>query len=239
MADPLSIAASIAGLLALCGKIISEGYTFANSVHNCPKELPLYLQEISLLSAVFAQFTALASANTQPASALQQVVASSATTDCEQLLKVVENTVKQCQQIQRQRGNNLRKALIWPFKERETKETLERLRHFRDHFGVALSVDAWCVLQDLWGVNCWLISFILVTHYRDLRSGQWRSLITNKVCHSCKFPMKRLGVSVWPLLDAKQRKLSFEMKASQHQQKVDNLLQGTLYEDLKCRDLCL
>ena len=55
MADPLSIAASVAGLISLSGQIISVLYTFAASATEARKSVTRILSEIKTMNAIFGQ----------------------------------------------------------------------------------------------------------------------------------------------------------------------------------------
>ena len=52
MVDPLSIAASVAGLISLAASVIQNGYKLFNTVRDCPKELLTILSEVSGLNGV-------------------------------------------------------------------------------------------------------------------------------------------------------------------------------------------
>lgn len=146
MADPLSVTASVGGLLMLAGKIVSDGLNFVNKVRDCPKEIPMLLQEVSLLNTVLTQLMTLANDSGIPAGApggstLQQYLTPSLVAECNSLLNDVKKAIEKCQQIQGRRGDNVRKSLLWPFKDREVKASIEHLRRLKDHFAAAVAVD--------------------------------------------------------------------------------------------------
>ena len=61
--------------------------------------------------------------------------------DCERLVKVVLNSVKACQQVEKQQVRNLGRRVMWPFKEKETKETMVQLGRLRDSLSAAVTAD--------------------------------------------------------------------------------------------------
>ena len=153
MADPLSIAASIAGILSLAGPILAEGYAYVASVRNSPNALKQLLCEISRLEAVLGQIDELSresatntSAVIQPPQSSKQRISEVITPDtikaASDLLKSVQSSVKQCQRIPGQSAKNLGRAIVWPFKEREVKDNLGRFKRLINTFELALSIES-------------------------------------------------------------------------------------------------
>lgn len=62
--------------------------------------------------------------------------------DCERLMKVVQSSVKACEQIEKQQVRNLGKRIMWPFKEKETKDTMVQLGRLRETLSAAVVVDS-------------------------------------------------------------------------------------------------
>ena len=144
MADPLSIAASIAGLLTLTTKIAFESYSFISTVKDHPKELSHFTTEISLFKILFEQLVSHSNDAIQYQDRLvvfEQVFSAIVVDEFEKLLKEIEMSVKECQKIQGRRGDNFRKAVLWPFKARAVKEVLKKFADYRVHFNSALTVD--------------------------------------------------------------------------------------------------
>ncbi|RPB19250.1 hypothetical protein L211DRAFT_871382 [Terfezia boudieri ATCC MYA-4762] len=151
MADPLSIAASIAGLLSLAGPILAEGYTYIASVRNSPNALKQLLSEISRLEAVLGQideFTLGSATNTSSiqTQGLKQRISEVITPDtikaASDLLKSVHSSIKHCERIPGQSAKNMGRAIVWPFREREVKENLDRFQRLINTFELALSIES-------------------------------------------------------------------------------------------------
>lgn len=147
--EGLGAASSVAGLISLSGGILAKGYAFLASVHRAPQELRELLCEAATLSAVLNQLHVSIDANEmgamqQGASGtvvgprLRKMADTGVLLDCEESLLVVDSSTKRCQQIQGQYLLNLGKRIAWPFKEKETKESLARLGRFRGHLSAAL-----------------------------------------------------------------------------------------------------
>jgi len=147
MADPLSIIASIAGLLSLAGPILAEGYAYVASVRDSPNALKQLLCEIGRLEAVLGQIDELARESATNTSAVVQTqrsrVSDVITPDtASDLLKSVHSSIKQCERIPGQSAKNIGRAIVWPFKEREVKENLDRFKRLIDIFESALSIES-------------------------------------------------------------------------------------------------
>jgi len=150
MAEPLSIAASIAGLLSLAGPILAEGYAYMASVRDSPNALKQLLCEIGRLDAVLGQIDELvresatntrAMVQTQP-SRVSDVITPDTIKTASDLLKSVQSSINQCERIPGQSAKNIGRAIVWPFKEREVKENLDRFKRLIDIFESALSIES-------------------------------------------------------------------------------------------------
>jgi hypothetical protein len=150
MADPLSIAASIAGLMSLAGPILAEGYAYMASVRDSPNALKQLLCEIGRLDAVLGQIDELARESATNTGAVVQtqrskvsdVITPDTIKTASDLLKSVQSSIKQCERIPGQSAKNIGRAIVWPFKEREVKENLNRFKRLIDTFESALSIES-------------------------------------------------------------------------------------------------
>ena len=151
MTDPLSIAASIAGLLSLAGPILAEGYTYIASVRDSPNALKQLLSEISRLEAVLGQIDELASESATNNSIVQtqcarqrisEVITPDTVKTASDLLKSVHASIKMCERTPGQSAKNIGRAIVWPFKEREVKEKLDRFKRLIHTFELALSIES-------------------------------------------------------------------------------------------------
>ncbi|RPB19254.1 hypothetical protein L211DRAFT_641014 [Terfezia boudieri ATCC MYA-4762] len=154
MADPLSVAGSIAGLLSLAGPILAEGYSYIASARDSPNALKQLLSETSSLQAVLGQIDELVreSATNTTGSAMVQtqslrqgtseVITPDTIKAARDLLESVQSSIKRCKRIPGQSAKNIGRAIVWPFKEREVKENLDRFQRLINTFELALSIES-------------------------------------------------------------------------------------------------
>lgn len=166
MAELLGTASGVAGLLSLSGVILSKGYTYFSSARGAPEELRCLLNEVAALNIVLSKLNLLAasthaknSTNSGLFGALSSLSGSGAIDHCQVLLEAVERSIKSCEQLKGEQLTNLRKKLIFPFKEKEVKDTLQRLGSLRETFTAAISVDTMWATQVafvgvIYLVNC-------------------------------------------------------------------------------------
>jgi hypothetical protein len=144
--DPIStisLASSVAGLLTLSGAILSNGYSYVSKVAKAPKELRLLLSESAALDTLLDQLQLMVDGDDQVATgALQKLAQVGAFEEGKTLLQIVQNSIRACEQVQGHGVSNLGRRLMWPFKEKETKETIQRFRDLRDTLTSAVSIDS-------------------------------------------------------------------------------------------------
>lgn len=150
--ETIGAASAIAGLISLSGGVLAKGYTFLASVHRAPQELRELLCEAAALNSVLNQLQSLVEqeqhdslekdVNTEiRRPGLKHMTDSGVLHECRDSLLLVDRSVQRCQQNQGQEVRNLGKRVIWPFKEKETKEALARLGRIRGHLTTALTAD--------------------------------------------------------------------------------------------------
>lgn len=146
--DPISVislASSVAGILTLSGSILSNGYGFVSKAAKAPKELRFLLNETAALHALLDQLQLMAEPDgdhNAAIGALQTLTNARALDEGMDLLQTVQSSLKACEQLEGHGAANLGKRLLWPFKEKETKETIQRFRDLRDTLTSAISIDS-------------------------------------------------------------------------------------------------
>jgi hypothetical protein len=144
MGEVLGGASAIAGLISLSGTVLAEGYAYVASVRRAPKELRELLCESAALDTVLDQLQGLIdeSQGIESESArLKDLAQSESIKECKESLLLVQRSISQCQQVKGEGVRNLGKRVVWPFKEKETKEVLARLSRIRGHLATILTVD--------------------------------------------------------------------------------------------------
>ena len=158
MADPLSIASGVAGLLSLATKIIASGMEYTSSAKNCSAEVQQVIREVSSLAVVLGQLSVLATRCSIPPGTgvnpicdkdllcLRQVITDSAMQDSESLLRDVEKILGKYQKGSGKfSGLGLQtslNSLTWQSKGKDVGNLLQRLREVRNNFTAAVIVDS-------------------------------------------------------------------------------------------------
>ena len=176
MADPLSVAASVADLLTITGTIIIEGYTFINTARQRSPGLKQLLKETTSLKTFLEkievlgnEFGAVQSNINTGMDGLSDIITPAIMAEGKTLLQSVQSSIRACQQKPGQRSNNIGSAVLWPLKKREVQETLDKFRQLVNTLGQAqeliiLWVNLALLLLLITNSGCWLKA-------HDSRSG--------------------------------------------------------------------
>lgn len=144
MAEVLGAASAIAGLISLSGTLLAQGYAFVSKVHQAPQHLREVLSEAAALDVVLNQLQGIVESRIEDESTkslLTRLSEAGLINECNQALTIVNTSIRKCEQIEGQHTRNLGKRVLWPFKEKETKDTLLRLSRIRDNLSTALTAD--------------------------------------------------------------------------------------------------
>jgi hypothetical protein len=101
------------------------------------------LSETAAINAILGQLQALIDDGTiaTEKSALKSLAESGGIGSCFDLLRSVERSITPCEQVKGQEGRNVGKMILWPFNEKETRDTLTKLSLLKENLHTALSVD--------------------------------------------------------------------------------------------------
>ncbi|KAM5350409.1 hypothetical protein ACJ41O_006914 [Fusarium nematophilum] len=141
--DPLSVSASIAGLVTLADLVFRATLKYAKSVKGAPKEVQDLLNEVKDLSCVLHNLSLVAfSLETDPAP--QNANANTPKPyhlhECRQLLRRLEEKLPA---LEAQSGRQkLQSHLKWPFSSSETKEILASVSRHKQTINIALAADS-------------------------------------------------------------------------------------------------
>jgi len=141
--DPLSLAASIAGLASLVGTLVSRTYTYGSSVighSECKRD---FLSELQNLRTILQQLEGFVAQSNASTAEYPQVSArlSSTIKECEE--RIGELLQKLQDKHDRSGVKGTVRSLKWPFIEKDLTKTVAMLDRFRGNFQLALSVDNW------------------------------------------------------------------------------------------------
>jgi hypothetical protein len=141
MADPLSISASVAGLLSLVIQVADGTYQYVSSARSASTTISSLLRELRALKTVLVRLDDLTHSSYTEASGDAPIISPLDIEVCREDL----------QEIYRKLNNKLdgkgsTKALhrfAWPFLEDKTLQMVAKLHRYVEIFHLALSADSW------------------------------------------------------------------------------------------------
>ena len=152
MAELIGAVSAIASLVDFSGKILVFGYGFIAKVARAPTEVRTMLTEVASLNVVLAQMQALVADEKDEErvqTTLQTLALFGCVSICRDLLQSIESSIKACEHENGHNIKNFGKRLLWPMKERETKDMLQRLTSVREKLSAALAIDSAAALQRI------------------------------------------------------------------------------------------
>ena len=142
MADPLSTAASVAGLVSLAIQLSQLSFQYVSSVRGSSKTWSSYIQELSALTSVLLkvqQASDAISAADLSATLRGPGVSTSTVRDCEVELTALKIVLSEKLQKRGIRGKL--EMLSWPFSEDDTVAKVQKLHRFSSLFSSSLVAD--------------------------------------------------------------------------------------------------
>lgn len=144
MADPLSLSASLAGLIALADSIFRASFKYAKSASHAKEEAANLATEAQDLAGVLHRLSLRASAleldpgPDHPTFRLHHVIS------CRKLLLRVEKALAKAGSDfdKPQSRHHIKRALKWPFSATDTKEMLEEIARHKGTLMLALTTDS-------------------------------------------------------------------------------------------------
>lgn len=152
MADPLSISASIAGLVTLADAIYRTAFKYAKSAKNAQREIADLATETRDLAGVLHRLSLLASALEVDADDEEPVLRLDHVVSCRKVLLRVELVIsKAVSRVDTAKTRDkVATALKWPFTSAETKEILDEVVRQKGTLSLALAADTMsALLQSL------------------------------------------------------------------------------------------
>ncbi|RSM03513.1 hypothetical protein CDV31_010444 [Fusarium ambrosium] len=139
--DPLSVSASIAGLVTLADLVFRATSRYAKQVKGAPKEVQDLMNEVKDLSCVLHNLSLVAfSLETDPDPQNANTPKPYHLHECRQLLRQLEEKLPVLEtQSSRQK---LQSRLKWPFSSSETKEILASVSRHKQTINIALAADS-------------------------------------------------------------------------------------------------
>lgn len=168
MAEIIGSVSAVVSLVEFSGKILSLGYGYLSKVSRAPSEVRLLLSEVANLNVLLGRLQAFAEDAFDPSDStvLQSLAHLGIFKSCEKLLGSVYTIIDTCQRLDGQDVKNFGKRLIWPFKERETKDTMQQLGRLRDTLTAALAADSAYGFMNTYEHTC-LIGLLMILQCRS------------------------------------------------------------------------
>jgi hypothetical protein len=142
MAELLSIASGIAGLITLSTAVLAAGYKYVNSVSSAPEDFKSPIRETVSLSAVLSELISHSlSEQTVQQIASYTLIQQGLFQDCGNTLRNIQSLIRECELVGGQRRKNAVNALLWPLKQKEIIKNRERLGRLCASLHTAISVD--------------------------------------------------------------------------------------------------
>lgn len=144
MAEAVGAVASVAQLVQISGTLLAGGYTFLSKVARAPSEIRSLLTETAAINSLLGQLQAIADSgpNSSPDDALQALERLGVFQECQTTLKAIQKALATCEHLNGKDVKNFSRRLLWPFKEKETKDALQRLHHLRSLLANALEANS-------------------------------------------------------------------------------------------------
>lgn len=144
MAEVIGVIASVAQLVHLSGTLLAGGYNFLTQVARAPTEVRSLLTEAAAVNSLLSQLQLIAddASNTSFADALKSLDSLGVFQECQTTLKFIQNALARCQQDAGKDLRNFGRRLAWPFKEKETKDAMQRLHRLRSVLANAVEVNS-------------------------------------------------------------------------------------------------
>lgn len=140
MADPLSIASGIAGLLTLSSAVVGVGYRFIHGVASAPREFAELIREIAYLNSLVSQIVSFQFE--RPTILDNGSLEQSIVSDCEAALKDVQRLLQTLEKKQTSNSGRILGSLSWPIKEKDITRSRERINRLCTTIQSSISIES-------------------------------------------------------------------------------------------------
>lgn len=152
MADPLSVASGIAGIVTLGAAVLEAGYKYLSSARASRKDVSQLLHAVAALNTILSRLVAHSaspsSSNVQT-SAFAALASHGTLRQCETALQGANAMLTKYKHVDGQSATNLAKSLAWPLKERTINSLIAKIQSLQDACEAALVIDNAAALQRL------------------------------------------------------------------------------------------
>lgn len=145
--DPLSLSASVAGLISITDMIAGRSYKYVKEARGASKEVKKLLAEITDLFGILNSLRLIASRYQDEA--FDSTMQSQHIYTCHTLLEKIKdrldradpNHVDEKKSLFRQKASTLGRTLVWPFSSAETKGLIAEVANQKATLSLALAAD--------------------------------------------------------------------------------------------------
>lgn len=151
MADPLSLAASLAGLVSLADSVFRHVYKYVRGAMAAREEITKIAQELQSFTGVLRGVQALAQSLEEEGDTYDPSIRVHHVYYCEQTLNKIHDKMKRAaQKVEKTRSKGgLVQQLKWPFSKLETQEVLQELERHKANMNLGIATDSMQKMQLL------------------------------------------------------------------------------------------
>jgi hypothetical protein len=140
MADPLSITASVAGIISLAGIVFTRIYKYANAAGSAQKDVRDLAEEVKTIRDLLRALSSLASK--LDATTITTTFNLSYVESCQETLQSIEDGLSKAQEdFEKSILRKFQRKLKWPFTAAETRGLLNNLARQKGNIGLSLGTD--------------------------------------------------------------------------------------------------
>ena len=142
MADPVSISASIAGLVGLADMVFSRIYRYVKAVNDAPKDIAKLSSQIGALYGVLSSLRLVS--DQLEHEAFNSTARVHTIYSCQQTLERLKSILDRddTSPFQDQPFEKIKRKLRWPFTSTEVKDLTKEIEEHKSTLGLALNVDS-------------------------------------------------------------------------------------------------
>jgi hypothetical protein len=145
MGEVVGVIASVTQLVQISGTLLAGGYGFLSRVSKAPSELRTLLAETAAINSILEQLQIIANSTPKPISpndALKALERLGVFQECQRTIKSIQKALDICEQVHGRDVGNFGRRLMWPFKEKETKDALQQLHRLRGLLANAIETNS-------------------------------------------------------------------------------------------------
>ena len=140
MADPISISASVAGLISLADLVFSRAYTYIKAVDSAPEEAQSLVSSLGALSGILHNlFLVARQMEGEPVDATIRI---NYISSCRRTMEKMKKKLGSFDMYSSDDKLRLRKRLKWPFSATEVKSLGMEIERHKSTLSLALNVDS-------------------------------------------------------------------------------------------------